>query len=125
MTDMRLNGSQVPAPEAGPGPRVAVLGTGTMGSAMARNLLQAGLAADVWNRTQDSAARLTAAGATAHPRARQAVAHADVVITMLPDAAAVTSVAFDQGMVDALGEGRRRGGRPDPAGRGRDRPQVA
>ena len=36
MTDMRLNGSPVPAPdqEAGPRPRVAVLGTGTMGSAM-------------------------------------------------------------------------------------------
>ena len=107
MTDMRLNGSPVPAPdqEAGPRPRVAVLGTGTMGSAMARNLLQAGLPIDVWNRTQDPAARLTEAGATAYPRARQAVAQADVVITMLPDAAAVTSVAFDQGMVDALGEG--------------------
>ena len=68
MTDMRLNGSPVPArdQEAGPRPRVAVLGTGTMGSAMARNLLRAGVGVDVWNRTPEPAARLTEAGATAH-----------------------------------------------------------
>ncbi|HET6484133.1 MAG TPA: NAD(P)-binding domain-containing protein, partial [Actinoplanes sp.] len=31
--------------------RVAVLGTGIMGSAMARNLVAAGLPTTVWNRT--------------------------------------------------------------------------
>jgi aryl-alcohol dehydrogenase-like predicted oxidoreductase len=78
MTDMRLNGSPAPAPahQAAPHPRVAVLGTGTMGSAMTRNLLQAGLAVDVWNRTPDSVTPLADAGATAHPRARQAVSAA-------------------------------------------------
>ena len=33
-----------------PGPAVAVLGTGIMGSAMARNLVAAGLRTTVWDR---------------------------------------------------------------------------
>jgi 3-hydroxyisobutyrate dehydrogenase-like beta-hydroxyacid dehydrogenase len=82
-----------PEREIGRRPRVAMLGTGTMGSAMAANLLLAGLRVDGWSRTKECAAPLTEAGATAHPSPDQAVAHADVVITMLPDAAAVTSVA--------------------------------
>jgi hypothetical protein len=47
-------------------PRVAVLGTGTMGSAMARNLLRAWLQVDVWDPTPEAAARLAEVGATAH-----------------------------------------------------------
>lgn len=86
-------------------PRVAVVGTGTMGSAMARNLLRAGLVVDVWDRTPAAAERLAAAGAAAHGRPGEAVAHADVVITMLADAAAVRSVAIDQDMLDALQRG--------------------
>ena len=34
--------------------RVAVLGTGIMGSAMARNLLEAGLAVTVWDRSPEA-----------------------------------------------------------------------
>ncbi len=99
------------APGTAPGretearPRVAVLGTGTMGSAMARNLLRAWLQVDVWDRTPEAAARLAEVGATADAEPSGAVAHADVVITMLPDAAAVTSVAVGQGMLQALGRG--------------------
>ena len=91
--------------EAAPLPRVAVLGIGTMGSAMARNLLGAGLAVEVWDRSPEAAARLTGAGAIAHASADQAVARADVAITMLPDLAAVTSVAIDQGMLNGLPTG--------------------
>jgi 3-hydroxyisobutyrate dehydrogenase len=76
-----------------------------MGSAMALNLLRAGLRVDVWDRTPEVAARLAEKGATAHDSPGLAVAHADVVITMLPDAAAVTSVAVDQGMLKALAPG--------------------
>lgn len=86
-------------------PRVAVVGTGTMGSAMARNLLHAGLVVDVWDPTPAAAAQLAAAGAAAHGRPGEAVAYADVVITMLADAAAVRSVAIDQDMLDALQRG--------------------
>ena len=83
-------------------PRVAVLGLGTMGGAMARNLLRAGLRVNVWDRTPAKADRLTGAGATAHPGPDVAAANADVVITMLPDGPAVTSVAVDQGMLRAV-----------------------
>lgn len=82
--------------------RVAVLGTGTMGGAMARNLLRAGLRVHVWDRTPARADHLTGAGATAHPGPDVAAANADIVITMLPDGPAVTSVAVGQGMLRAL-----------------------
>ena len=91
--------------EAAPLPRVAVLGVGIMGSAIARNLLRAGLAVDVWDRSPEAAARLTGAGAVAHASPDQAVSRCDVAITMLPDGPAVTSVAVDQGMLNALAAG--------------------
>ena len=91
--------------EEAPLPRVSVLGTGIMGSAMARNLLRAGLAVDVWDRSPEAAARLTGAGAIAHASPDRAVARADVAITMLPFEAAVTSVAIDQGMLNTLPTG--------------------
>jgi 3-hydroxyisobutyrate dehydrogenase len=37
---------------------VAVLGTGTMGAPIARNLLRAGFRVRVWNRTPDKASEL-------------------------------------------------------------------
>ena len=86
-------------------PQVAVLGVGIMGSAIARNLLRAGLAVDVWDRSPEAAARLTGAGAVAHASPDQAVSRCEVAITMLPDGPAVTSVAIDQGMLNALAAG--------------------
>jgi 3-hydroxyisobutyrate dehydrogenase len=91
-------------------PRVAVLGIGTMGRGMARNLLRAGLPVDVWNRTPEPAAALAAEGAVAHELPASAVAQADVVITMLADAEAAESVAFGPvdsgpGMLGALRPG--------------------
>ena len=74
------------------GPRVAVLGIGTMGAGMARSLLRAGLPVSVWNRTPERAADVAASGAVAHADPADAVAGADVVITMLADATAVRSV---------------------------------
>lgn len=87
------------------GPRVAVLGIGTMGAGMARSLLRTGLPVDVWNRTPEPAAALAAEGAVAHELPSDAVAHADVVITMLPHAESVKSVAFGQGMLAAMRSG--------------------
>jgi 3-hydroxyisobutyrate dehydrogenase len=48
--------------------RVAVLGTGIMGSAMARNLVSAGLGTTVWDRSPAATAPLSAAGAWWLPR---------------------------------------------------------
>ena len=84
---------------------VTVLGTGTMGSAFATNLCAEGIATTVWDRTPANAAPLAAAGATVASSATDAVAGADVVITMLPDADAVTSVMDHQRILDALAPG--------------------
>ncbi len=74
-----------------PAVSVAVLGTGTMGAPIARNLVQAGFPVRVWNRTQAKAAVVgVAARRTATPS--EAAAGADVLITMLTDGAAVEQV---------------------------------
>jgi 3-hydroxyisobutyrate dehydrogenase len=73
-------------------PEVAVLGTGTMGAGMARNLAAAGLATRAWNRTPSRAEALTSAGIRACSSVAEAVDGADVVITMLWDAPAVAQV---------------------------------
>jgi 3-hydroxyisobutyrate dehydrogenase len=85
--------------------RVAVLGTGIMGSAMARNLIAAGLATTVWDRSPSATAPLAQAGARAAPSAADAVAGARVVIMMLPTADVVTSVLFDSGVAGAFAPG--------------------
>jgi len=53
------------AENAGQPVRVAVLGTGIMGSAMTRNLLSAGLPVTVWDRSPAATAPLSEAGALA------------------------------------------------------------
>ena len=63
--------------------RVAVLGTGIMGSGMARSLLRSGLDVTVWNRTSGRAAPLAADGAHVAGTAAEAVAGADAVVTSL------------------------------------------
>jgi 3-hydroxyisobutyrate dehydrogenase len=68
---------------------MAVLGTGIMGSAMARNWLAAGEAVRVWNRTRAKAEPLAEAGAQVADSPAAAVDGADVVVTMLYDADAV------------------------------------
>ena len=86
-------------------PTVAVIGAGIMGSAMARNLVAAGLNTRVWDRSSSATAPLADAGAVVVASAREAVRDADVVITMLPTADAVDSVFFDGGAADALADG--------------------
>jgi 3-hydroxyisobutyrate dehydrogenase len=85
--------------------RVAVLGTGIMGSAMARNLIAAGLPTTVWDRSPSATAPLGQAGARVAPTAADAVADARVVIMMLPTAEIVTSVLFDAGVAQAFAAG--------------------
>ena len=75
--------------------RVAVLGTGIMGSGMARSLLRSGLDVTVWNRDRGRAVPLAADGAEVAGSAPEAVADADVVITMLWDGNSVADVMAD------------------------------
>ena len=84
---------------------VAVLGTGIMGAAMARDLVSAGLRTTVWDRSPQAAAPLAEAGARVAASAAEAVPDADVVITMLPTADAVSSVIFDGAVAQNLAQG--------------------
>ncbi len=67
--------------------RVAILGTGKMGGAMARRLSSAGHELTLWNRTQERAQALGIGKVAATPA--EAAQKADVVISMLTDADAV------------------------------------
>jgi 3-hydroxyisobutyrate dehydrogenase len=73
---------------------VAVLGTGIMGRPMAANMLTAGLTVRAWNRTIEKAQPLAERGATVFAAPAEAVAGADIVVTMLADGQAVQDV-FD------------------------------
>jgi 3-hydroxyisobutyrate dehydrogenase len=75
--------------------RVAVLGTGIMGSGMARSLLRSGLDVTVWNRHPGRAAPLAADGADVAGSPGDAVADADAVITILWDGNSVADVMAD------------------------------
>jgi 3-hydroxyisobutyrate dehydrogenase len=83
---------------------VAVLGTGIMGSAMARNLVAAGLHTTVWDRSAPATEVLAAAGASVASSPEEAVEDAEVVITMLPTADVVNSVIFDGTVAKAFAE---------------------
>lgn len=72
---------------------VAVLGTGTMGAPMARNLLAAGHAVKVWNRSAERAAPLADDGATVCATPAQAAAGATHLLTTLWDLDSVVGPA--------------------------------
>ena len=63
--------------------RVAFLGLGRMGVAMARHVVDAGHELHVWNRTPGKADDLVAAGAVESKTVPDAVADADAVVLML------------------------------------------
>jgi 3-hydroxyisobutyrate dehydrogenase len=76
---------------------VAVLGTGSMGAPIARNLLAAGFAVSVWNRTTARAAPLVEDGAHLASSPADAARNAEVVLTMLADGAAVEEAMSGSG----------------------------
>ncbi|MBZ5738926.1 NAD(P)-dependent oxidoreductase [Nocardioides mangrovi] len=83
-------------------PTVALLGTGTMGAGMARNIAAAGLPLRVWNRTPSRAAALSDV-ATVADDAASAVDGADVVVTMLYDGPSVEATMAE--VHDAVASG--------------------
>jgi 3-hydroxyisobutyrate dehydrogenase len=83
--------------------RAAVLGTGIMGAAMARSLARGGHDVTVWNRTPQRAEAVAGGRITACGAIGDAMLDADVVFTMLFDAASVLDVAGE--VVGALGSG--------------------
>ena len=87
--------------------RVAVVGTGRMGSAMVGRLVGAGHAVSVFNRTTSRAAALAEEhGIAVAPTAREAASAADVVVVSLADDAAVRAAYLG---ADGLVAGLRAG----------------
>lgn len=72
--------------------RVGVLGTGLMGTAMARRLLTQGVPVVAWDRDPDHARPLAEHGAEVVKSAVEVVSASAAVITMLPTAEVVASV---------------------------------
>lgn len=66
-------------------PTVAVLGTGIIGAAVARNLARGGASVRVWNRTRAKAEALAETGAEVFTTPAEAVRGADVILTVLND----------------------------------------
>jgi len=73
---------------------VAFIGLGIMGGPMAANLVKAGFEVVGHNRSPDPVRRLEAAGGRGAASVAEAVADADVVVTMLPDSPDVEAVAL-------------------------------
>jgi 3-hydroxyisobutyrate dehydrogenase-like beta-hydroxyacid dehydrogenase len=86
--------------------KIGFLGTGQMGTPMARRLLGAGYELSVWNRSEGRAEPLIREGAIAAATPAEAELGSDAVITMLFDDAANEEVIFGaNGLMDALSPG--------------------
>ena len=105
--------------------RVAFLGLGTMGAAMAANLARAGFEVIGWNRTPGRASELADLGVTMAETPAQAVADADIVVICVSDTPDVEAVLFGP---DGVADGARPGrlivdcSTIAPAGAGTSRP---
>jgi 3-hydroxyisobutyrate dehydrogenase len=86
-------------------PRLAVLGLGTMGQAMAGSAIRNGIPTVVWDRNPDVVRHAADQGAEVAASLADAVSAADIAITMVTDAKAVISIAADLGLLEALPAG--------------------
>lgn len=84
---------------------IAFLGLGTMGKAMAANLVRADYRVRVWNRSPEPIAELTAIGAVAASSPAEACEGADVHISMLADDRAAELVILDGGALARMKPG--------------------
>jgi len=74
--------------------RIGLIGLGLMGRPMGLNLLKAGHALKVWNRTASRAQELVAAGAKLATTPREAAAEAEILLTMVSDPPALEEVLW-------------------------------
>src|SRR5438270_1324667 len=87
--------------------KIAFLGLGKMGAPMAARLLSSGHDVTIWNRTSAKAEPFAKLGATAAASPADAVANADIAITMLATPEALLDVLFgERGAAAALHEGQ-------------------
>lgn len=99
----------VAAKKIGPS-KIGLIGLGLMGRPMGMNLLKAGYALTVWNRTASRAEELVASGAKLAKSPRELAASSEVLITMVSDPPALEEVLWGhQGINDGALAGLQRG----------------
>ena len=86
--------------------RIGFIGVGTMGLPMAANLVKKGFAVTAFDLNTEAVKAAVAAGMTAAASPAEAVAAADIVVTMLPSSPHVESVyGGDGGVINAARKG--------------------
>jgi 3-hydroxyisobutyrate dehydrogenase-like beta-hydroxyacid dehydrogenase len=85
--------------------RIAFLGTGQMGSAIALRLLENGHKLTAWNRTVSRLKPLLEKGASQAASPQEAVKESDVIFSMFMDDAAATGTVLDENLIEAMPEG--------------------
>ncbi|MCH7698930.1 MAG: NAD-binding protein [Chloroflexi bacterium] len=86
--------------------RIGFIGLGIMGQPMARNLLEAGYALTVWNRSQPGIDALVKDGATEGASPKDVAERSNIVITIVGDAPDVEQVALgDDGIIEGAHDG--------------------
>jgi 3-hydroxyisobutyrate dehydrogenase-like beta-hydroxyacid dehydrogenase len=86
--------------------RVGFIGLGRMGAAMARNVLRAGFALTVYNRTGAKMQPLLDAGAAGAASAAEAAAGAEIVVTnLMDDQSVLDATAGAEGLLQRLQPG--------------------
>ncbi len=86
-------------------PAVTVVGAGIMGTAMATRLIDRGFDVTAWSRHPTSSIALVERGGTVRTHVTDAVAEAQVVITMLPSADVTRDVMFESGALQHMPPG--------------------
>jgi 3-hydroxyisobutyrate dehydrogenase-like beta-hydroxyacid dehydrogenase len=88
--------------DSGAKAKIGFIGLGLMGRPMAMNLLRAGHAVTVWNRTAARADELVAAGAKLAKSPKEAASDADVMITIVSDPPALEEVLWGKSSAGAV-----------------------
>ena len=87
--------------------KIGFVGLGIMGSAMAANLVKAGLPVTVWNRSVEAGNLLAGIGAVTVPSPRAVAEQCDIVIAMMANPVAAATVRDgDDGILAGLSSGK-------------------
>ncbi len=86
--------------------QIGIIGTGMLGSAVAKRLLNSGYKLSVYNRTIKKAEPLATLGATLSQSPKDLAKSSELVITILKDASAVREISFDKdGIIEGYHDG--------------------
>ena len=83
-------------------PRIAIIGTGRMGSALAGAFLEQGYRAIVWNRTTSKTEPLAARGARVAPTVESAIADSELVVVNVSDYSTSDTLLRPEGVAKRL-----------------------